>query len=79
MYCGPPTETIDGGWPEGWVKKTFERRGTVNTDGRKDNYWYTPKEQLKLRSILEVKRFMSSLEEAGGDEKKARVLSKQKK
>ena len=79
VYSGPPTEKLDGGWPEGWTKKAFERQGTSSTDGRKDNYWYTPKKNYKLRSLPEVKRVMAALIETRGDETQAQKLRKVKK
>lgn len=67
VSCGPPDEPIEGGWPDGWIKRTFERQSGA-TKGSRDRYWYTPITQKKLRSMVEVKRFMTALQEGGGDE-----------
>ena len=68
VWEGPPDDKgID--WPPGWVKRKFER-STGATQGRLDNYWYSPIHGYKLRSILEVKRFLAALEK-NGDETEA--------
>ena len=74
---GPPPEALDGGWPDGWVKRTYVRQGGTSA-GTKDSYWFTPVENYKLRSITEVKAFLWALEKNGGDEKLARQASKRK-
>mmetsp|Transcript_28945 Transcript_28945/g.69880 ORF Transcript_28945/g.69880 Transcript_28945/m.69880 type:complete len:453 (-) Transcript_28945:852-2210(-) len=51
---GPPTEELEGGWPEGWVKRVFERASGA-TKGSTDKYWYSPINGVKLRSIVEGK------------------------
>ena len=51
---GPPTEDLEGGWPEGWVRRVFERASGA-TKGTTDKYWYSPIEGIKLRSIVEGK------------------------
>ncbi|KAL3903108.1 MAG: hypothetical protein SGARI_005527, partial [Bacillariaceae sp.] len=74
---GRPQEELEGGWPEGWVKRTFVRN-SGNSAGTKDSYWFTPVENFKLRSITEVKAFLWALEKNNGDEKLARQASKRK-
>jgi hypothetical protein len=67
IWTGTPDEKLAGGWPPGWVKKIYSRaRGP-----RIDRYWYSPKHQLKLRSFVEVKRFIAALVECSGDEQAA--------
>jgi hypothetical protein len=70
IFSGPPDEPIEGGWPAGW-KKTVVQRQSGATKGGSDRYWYTPDLGHKLRSMLEVKRFMAALAAANGDEKEA--------
>jgi Methyl-CpG binding domain len=77
IFEGPPDEHINGGWPEGWMKRTFERKGGA-TKGQTDRYWYTPKNKYKLRSMAEVARFISALEQRNGDENAAWKLFKVK-
>lgn len=54
-----------------WVKKVFVRNGGA-TKGRGDRYWYSPKEKYKLRSMVQVKRFLKALAEYNGNEIKAK-------
>lgn len=54
-----------------WVKKVFVRNGGA-TKGRGDRYWYSPKEKYKLRSMVQVKRFLKALAENNGNEIKAK-------
>ncbi|CAJ1955197.1 unnamed protein product [Cylindrotheca closterium] len=72
---GPPTEDLEGGWPEGWVKRVFERASGA-TKGSTDKYWYSPINGIKLRSIMEVRRFMKALEMKKGDEIEAKKIMK---
>mmetsp|Transcript_32073 Transcript_32073/g.48434 ORF Transcript_32073/g.48434 Transcript_32073/m.48434 type:complete len:324 (-) Transcript_32073:2991-3962(-) len=67
IWVGVPDEKLEGGWPDGWVKKLFERKGG-STKGHRDKYWFSPKTEKKLRSIVEVKKFIKYLEECNGDE-----------
>lgn len=67
VWVGVPDEKLEGGWPDGWVKKLFERKGG-STKGHRDKYWFSPKTEKKLRSIVEVKKFIKYLEECNGDE-----------
>lgn len=41
------------------------------TKGEKDSYWYTPKKQLRIRSIKNVRLFLRYLERCKGDEEAA--------
>lgn len=70
VWSGTPSEELEGGWPEGWTKKIFERTGGKST-GHSDPYWYTPIEKKRLRSMNEVRRFLAALEKCEGDEGKA--------
>lgn len=49
VYEGPPTEALEGGWPEGWLKKVIKRM----TGDAQDRYWYSPIERIKFRSMVE--------------------------
>jgi hypothetical protein len=69
VYYGRPEEDIPGGWPDGWMKRTFQRPGGQKQ--RFDRYWYTPQMQYKLRSIVEIKKFMQYLKDSNGDEETA--------
>ena len=63
---GIPTEPIPGGWPEGWVRRDFQRQGG-ETVGRVDKYWYPPgHEHHRLRSMKEVERYMAALKDSPG-------------
>jgi hypothetical protein len=68
---GRPTEELEGGWPEGWMKRTYVRQ-VGNSAGTKDSYWFTPAKNYRLRSIIEVKAFLWALEKNNGDEVLAR-------
>jgi hypothetical protein len=52
------------------MKAVVERQSGASK-GAQDRYWYTPALNYKLRSMREVKRFMSALTTANGDEKEA--------
>mmetsp|Transcript_18498 Transcript_18498/g.21208 ORF Transcript_18498/g.21208 Transcript_18498/m.21208 type:complete len:275 (+) Transcript_18498:47-871(+) len=70
VWVGPPAEELEGGWPKGWVKKVFARKkGTT-----KDRYWYTPDEKYKLRSMVEVNRFLAALSKTNGNEIMAKSM-----
>jgi len=71
VWEGPPDEDIDGGWPKGWLKKVFARKNGASK-GSTDRYWYSPKESFKLRSMVQVKKFLKALKETKGDEKMAK-------
>jgi hypothetical protein len=70
IWSGVPDEIVDGADWTGWTKKTFERQ-SGKTKGSTDNYWYTPQEQYKLRSVKEITRFVGILKKEHGDEPKA--------
>ena len=67
VWTGPPDEPLDGGWPKGWTKHIYERSSGATKGGR-DRYWFTPVLNRKLRSMVEVKRFMAALKQSDGDE-----------
>jgi hypothetical protein len=69
---------MEGGWPAGWRKSVVQRQSGA-TAGMQDRYWYTPTLGYKLRSMVEVKRFMAALADAKGDEKEAWGVFKHKK
>lgn len=59
----------------GWTRKAFRRSATPL---HIDRYWYTPETQKKLRSRVEVSKFLAYLEDTGGDEDEAFILFKKK-
>ncbi|KAG7368799.1 adenosine-deaminase (editase) domain containing protein [Nitzschia inconspicua] len=68
VYSGKPKGKIMGReWPEGWIMKSFRRRGGA-TAGRDDHYWYSPINKIKLRSIREVERFLLAMDAHDGNE-----------
>jgi len=67
VWTGTPDEDIDGGWPKGWVKKVYARKNGA-TKGATDRYWYSPKEKFKLRSMVQVRKFLKALAGTKGDE-----------
>lgn len=71
VWSGLPDDALEGGWPDGWVKKTFQRQ-SGKTAGTKDSYWYSPVHRVKLRSITDVKKFLAALVQCNGDELLAR-------
>lgn len=77
VYSGEPNEPLEGGWPPGWTKKIFERPSGA-TKGTHDRYWYTPITKRKLRSMIEVNRFLAALGESNGDEDEAWKIFKSK-
>jgi hypothetical protein len=77
VWSGPPTEPLEGGWPDGWIKKVVERQ-SGGTAGSTDRYWYSPMTNKKFRSMVEIKRFFKHLESCGGDEDIAWRLMKTK-
>jgi len=70
VWSGTPDDDLEGGWPDGWTKKQFERTGG-RTAGSIDSYWYSPIKKKKFRSMKEVRRFQMALEKYEGDEEKA--------
>jgi len=77
LYSGPPDEELEGGWPNGWIKKLFER-SSGKSKGSKDRYWYSPKTNKKFRSMIQVRRYMPILREYNGDEDAAWLKLKEK-
>ncbi|KAL3922241.1 MAG: hypothetical protein SGILL_002313 [Bacillariaceae sp.] len=77
IWSGTPNEPIEGGWPAGWVKRTFKRMNISKK--HTDSYWYSPQEQYKLRSMKEVERFFDALKQEHGDEKEAWKVFKGRK
>jgi hypothetical protein len=75
ISSGSPDEKLEGGWPNGWIKKVFRRQNGA-TKGGTDSYWYTPEQGYKLRSMKEVKRFMKALTMTNGDEARAKKIFK---
>lgn len=77
VWSGAPDDDLGAGfqWSAGWIKKKFERQ-SGQSKGTFDSYWYTPALQKRLRSIAEVKRFMTALKDQGGDEEAAWVAFK---
>lgn len=75
IWEGEPNEKIEGGWPDGWVKKIFARKHGASK-GATDRYWYSPNKKIKLRSLVEVKKFLKALIDTNGDEQKAKKLMK---
>jgi hypothetical protein len=65
----------DGDWPSGWKKRVYERQ-TGASKGQLDSYWYTPKLQVKLRSMAEIRRWLAAMEKTKGDEEAARQIYK---
>lgn len=77
IWEGRPDELFPGGgeWPKGWVKRIYERMSGA-TSGQTDKYWYTPILQHKLRSMLEIQRWLQAMEMCHGDESRAREIYK---
>jgi hypothetical protein len=59
VYEGPPTTKFpgEGDWPDGWTQKTY-KRASGNTVGRLDHYWLPTTKGPKLRSTVEVLRYL---------------------
>ena len=64
-------------FPNGWTTKTF-RRMSGKSKGQTDQYWFSAKTQKKMRSKVEINRFLSYLKSSNGDEEKAFALLKRK-
>jgi Methyl-CpG binding domain len=65
---GPPTEVFKDGrlWPKGWIREVCERL-SGKTKGDHDRYWFPPNRGIRLRSMIEVTRFLAILEQCNGD------------
>mmetsp|Transcript_24054 Transcript_24054/g.35799 ORF Transcript_24054/g.35799 Transcript_24054/m.35799 type:complete len:319 (+) Transcript_24054:165-1121(+) len=59
------SETHLGGELTGWV--VHEHKRLTKSNSHIDRYWFSPKTRKKLRSKVEVERFMSYLKEYGSD------------
>ena len=72
VYVGVPTKFLrEEGWPEGWVERQYERQSGM-TKSRIDFYWFPPTtdgRERKLRSIVEVKRYLGVLARTGSEDK----------
>jgi hypothetical protein len=73
IWEGKPDERLEGGWPSGWTKRIYQRQFGASK-GQTDKYWYTPIQNYKLRSMVEVKKFLKALADHGGDE----IMAKKK-
>jgi hypothetical protein len=67
IWQGVPDEPLEGGWPEGWTKKVFERQGGA-TKGGTDRYWFSPKKQYRFRSMREVQKYLGFVRMLGTTE-----------
>mmetsp|Transcript_34177 Transcript_34177/g.72818 ORF Transcript_34177/g.72818 Transcript_34177/m.72818 type:complete len:710 (+) Transcript_34177:58-2187(+) len=54
------------GFPPGWAMRKIRRPGKGNKGI--DTFYYSPKQQFKFRSKLDVRRFLEVLERVGGEE-----------
>ena len=77
IWTGVPDEPLEGGWPMGWMKKIFVRKSGASA-GHTDRYWYTPECQYKLRSMVEVRKFLENLRTCKGDEVAAKRMMNSK-
>jgi hypothetical protein len=75
VWEGTPDEPCKGGWPKGWIKRVFQRKNGASK-GHTDRYWYSPISSFKLRSMVEVHKFMTALKAAKGDEATAKRTMK---
>jgi hypothetical protein len=71
-YEGPPRKPLNvpGGWPKGWTEQSYIRMSGA-TKGDSDSYWFTPENQIRIRSIKNVKLFLQCLDRCKGDEQAA--------
>jgi hypothetical protein len=76
IYEGPPNVNFEGGWPEGWIQRTYERQ-SGSTVGSTDHYWFPNGNfQFKFRSMTQIKRYLQALEICNGNEQEAFRRSK---
>ena len=73
------TGTEDVFLPDGWILHIHKRPKDDHGKIQFDRYWYTPKTGKKMRSKLEVQRFLGCLDAANGDEDNAWSLFKGRK
>mmetsp|Transcript_54579 Transcript_54579/g.132550 ORF Transcript_54579/g.132550 Transcript_54579/m.132550 type:complete len:324 (-) Transcript_54579:1166-2137(-) len=71
-YEGKPDIDLEGGWPKGWTMKKYTRASGA-TKGGTDRYFFTPEKKYKLRSMVQVKKFIDAMKkgETKGDEEKS--------
>lgn len=74
LYEGPPDPKFLAGfleqWPAGWIQRVFQRQ-SGSSRGLTDHYWYSPVMGYKLRSVVELKKFLTALQRFQNDENKA--------
>lgn len=72
---GKPDEPFPGvgDWPAGWIKRVYQRQAGASK-GHCDRYWYTPVLQVRLRSMLEVKRWLAAMKQTGDDEEESQKI-----
>lgn len=73
----PSSEHHKSNLPAGWSVKTFLRQGG-DSAGTTDTYFYSPRLELKFRSIKKVKLFCDILAECGDDETRAHMVFKER-
>lgn len=62
-------KVAEGGFPNGWIEHVHRRNQTSQTNKiHEDHYWYTPKTGKRLRSTVEVRKFLEHLKATKGDE-----------
>ena len=71
VSCSKPNDSLEGGWPDGWQKKTMKRM-SGRTAGTFDSYWISPQKNYRLRSMKEVRSFLAALKTYDGDEQLAK-------
>lgn len=61
VYRGPPTSAYPAGgeWPAEWIQEIYERRGGASK-GHQDSYWFPPSGKPKLRSTIDILRYLNS-------------------
>jgi hypothetical protein len=52
--------------PEGWIQKIYKRESGASK-GRKDKHWISPAESIKLKSWVQVTKFLSALNTEGNE------------
>jgi hypothetical protein len=59
VYEGPPTTKFPshGDWPNGWIQRSYSR-SSGETKGKIDHYWFPPGGKSKLRSSVEILRYL---------------------
>jgi len=73
IYEGPPTVSLPDGvdWPKGWFQRTYKRQ-SGHSKGGTDHYFFSPVVEYKLRSKIDVIRFLLALEKYGNEEEAAK-------